>query len=198
MMRLAFFSAAMLALALTGCAAQPVAPGVPLPSTPGSAETGQPAGTPLVPPTGPTDPGPVSAPTPGVPVVSTSVGVVSSGPAQPATLAAATPTTAGGPTQPGGLVITRANNRQTISLHAGDRFVLLLGDEYQWTVTISDQTVLHRVINITPIRGSQGVFEALQPGSAQLVAVGDPACRQSTPPCMLPSYSFELNVTVIQ
>jgi len=202
MMRLAFFSLAVLALALTGCAAQPINPGAPLPATPGPSETGQPAGTPVVPPTGPTASGPITIRTPGSPVISTPAGVVTSG---PATLMspgspppAGTPNPSGGPTQAGGLVITRANNGQTITLHVGDRFVLSLGDEYQWTVDITDQTVLHRVVNITPLRGSQGVYEALKPGATQLIAAGDPACRQSKPPCMLPSYSFELNVTVIQ
>ncbi len=204
MMRLAFFFLlSTLALTLTGCVAQPVTPGVPqpLPATPGASDTSQPAGTPAVPPTGPTASGPISARTPGSPMVSTPAGVATSGPAplvSPGNPPADTPTAAGGPTQAGGLTITRANNRQTITLHTGDRFVLLLGDEYQWTVTVADQTVLHRVVNITPIRGSQGVYEALKPGSTQLVAAGDPACRQSQPPCMLPSYSFELNVIVIQ
>jgi hypothetical protein len=74
--------------------------------------------------------------------------------------------------------------------------VLSLGDQYGWTVTVDDSTVLQRVINITPLRGSQGVYAALAAGSTRLVAAGDPPCRQAKPPCGLASLSFELNVTV--
>jgi hypothetical protein len=186
--RLAILSVAVLAILLTGCAGtQPAAPGADATATPAATATEIP--TAAIPATGPT-----AIQTPGAPVVSTPVEAATSMPATPSETGM--PAEAAGPTQAGTPVITLANNGGSISLHPGDRFVLSLGEMYDWTVTISDPGVLHRVINITPLRGSQGVYEAGSAGSTQLTAAGDPRCRQSQPPCMMPSISFELNVTV--
>jgi hypothetical protein len=186
--RLAILSIALLAILLTGCAAaQPAAPGADLTATPAATATEIP--TAAIPATGPT-----AVQTPGAPVVSTPVEAGTSVPATPSETGMSTE--AAGPTQAGTPVITLANNGGAITLHPGDRFVLSLGEMYDWTVTISDPGVLHRVINITPLRGSQGVYEAGSAGSTALTAAGDPRCRQSQPPCMMPSISFELNVTV--
>jgi hypothetical protein len=178
----------ILTLTLIGCAAVP-----PSVTPPAEANQSPAAATsqPTQPPSQPT------AAVPGSPVVSTPAGVATSaGEPVPATgLGAPQPSQA--PTGASGLVITRANNGQTVTMHVRDRFVLTLGEEYQWSLSISDQSVLHRVINIMPLRGSQGVFEALAPGSADLTAAGDPPCRQSTPPCAMPSVSFELKVNVV-
>jgi hypothetical protein len=186
--RLAFLSVAILAVLLTGCVgAQPAATGADATATPAATATEIP--TAAIPATGPT-----ALQTPGAPLVSTPVEAGTSVPAAPSETGM--PTEAAGPTQAGTPVITLANNGGSITLHPGDRFVLSLGEMYDWTVTISDPGVLHRVINITPLRGSQGVYEAGSAGSTTLVAAGDPRCRQSQPPCMMPSISFELNVTV--
>jgi hypothetical protein len=81
-------------------------------------------------------------------------------------------------------------------LHAGERFLLKLGEGYNWTVTIADQSIISRVVNITVVRGAQGVYEAHQAGSTTLTATGDPVCRQSKPPCAMPSRLFQINVVV--
>jgi hypothetical protein len=52
------------------------------------------------------------------------------------------------------------------------------------------------VVNITVVRGAQGVYEAHQTGGTTLTATGDPVCRQSQPPCAIPSRLFEIQVTV--
>ena len=180
---------AILAVLLSGCAgAQPAAPGAAVTATSPAITVTLPA-TAAIPPTGPT-----AAQTPGVPVVSTPVEASTSVPAMPTGVDM--PTEAAGPTQAGTPVITLANNGGSITLHPGDRFVLSLGEGYDWTVTSSDQNVVHRVINIMPVRGSQGVYEAGSAGTATLSAAGDPLCRQSQPPCMLPSIQFELKVIV--
>ena len=101
------------------------------------------------------------------------------------------------PPQGGGqLTVTLDDMGKTIHLKVGDNFLLELGDQYQWDVSISDQSVLDRVKGILVVKGAQGVYEALQPGTVTLEASGDPACRQSQPPCMMPSRLFELTVVV--
>lgn len=78
----------------------------------------------------------------------------------------------------------------------GERFLLNLGEGYTWEVEISDQAVVGRVRNITVVRGAQGVYEGLQPGTATLNAVGDSVCRQSKPPCGMPSTLFTITIVV--
>ncbi|HEX9012474.1 MAG TPA: hypothetical protein VF813_03120 [Anaerolineaceae bacterium] len=188
--RIRFFALAGLALAAAGCAGLPAALPTSEPTLPAAISTA---------------PAPVEIPPAdtavSVPVVSTAVGMATSGPAVTSMpLEGSTPTATGPlivPTSGAGLVIGRENSGQTVLMHVGERFVLTLGTQLEWTVTVSDQTVLHRVVNITPLVGSQGVYEALSPGSTVLNAVGDAACRKSTPPCMVPSFMFTLNVTVV-
>ncbi len=81
-------------------------------------------------------------------------------------------------------------------MHVGDRFLLQLGEVFDWTVTSSDDTVIGRVPNITVIRGAQGLYEGRKAGEADLNAIGDPLCRSANPPCMVPSISFTLHVQV--
>jgi hypothetical protein len=69
----------------------------------------------------------------------------------------------------------------------GDRILVELGTDLDWTVTVSDPRVLGRVPGVTLIRGAQGLYVALRAGSATISAVGDPPCRKSQPPCMAPS-----------
>jgi len=93
-------------------------------------------------------------------------------------------------------MITRENNGETFTLHPGDRFVLQLGEEYIWTVKIADEAVVGRVVNITPVPGSQGVFEAKTAGATSLIVSGDPPCRTAKPPCSMPSVIVEIKLIV--
>jgi len=52
------------------------------------------------------------------------------------------------------------------------------------------------VKNITTIRGSQGVFNALKTGTSVLSAVGDPTCRDQQPACARPSIEFQVTILV--
>jgi hypothetical protein len=74
--------------------------------------------------------------------------------------------------------------------------LLKLGEQYDWAVAISDQNVVSRVKNIAVVRGAQGVYDALRAGTVTLTATGDPACRQSQPPCMMPSRVFMVTIVV--
>jgi hypothetical protein len=96
----------------------------------------------------------------------------------------------------GNLTVTLADNGGTVLMQVGQRFLLDLGDTYNWAFSIDDQSIVSRVINILTIRGSQGLFEAHLAGTTVLHATGDPSCRQSTPPCEMPSIAFQVQITV--
>ncbi|MCL4560491.1 MAG: hypothetical protein M1281_07750 [Chloroflexi bacterium] len=94
------------------------------------------------------------------------------------------------------LVVTLQDNHQTIHLQVGQTFLLKLGDGFNWNVTVADQSVVSRVVNILVVRGAQGVYKAHQAGSTTLTAVGDPLCRQATPACAAPSILFKIQIEV--
>jgi hypothetical protein len=100
------------------------------------------------------------------------------------------------PAADGQKIITLDDQGKTISLVVGESFLLKLGDEYTWEVSISDQNIVSRVKNITVVSGAQGVYNAAQPGSVTLTAAGDPQCRQSQPPCAMPSIQFVITIVV--
>jgi hypothetical protein len=95
-----------------------------------------------------------------------------------------------------GKIITLADNGETITLKVNDTFLLKLGDGYDWNITVDDQTVVSRVVNVLVVRGAQGIYIAHRPGSARLTAVGSPECLKQQPPCAMPSILFKLNVIV--
>ncbi len=99
---------------------------------------------------------------------------------------------------PSGLDITRSYNNMTIHMHVGETFLLHLGSDNDliWTAQVADQSVVARVPNVLVIRGAQGIYRAAAPGTTDVTAVGDAACRQSTPPCMVPSFLFRMTVVV--
>jgi hypothetical protein len=99
-------------------------------------------------------------------------------------------------TPPPAPAVTLDDNGKTISLQVGQQFLLDLGEEYTWTVTVADPAIVSRVVNVTVIRGAQGLYEAHQAGSTTLTAVGDPVCRQAQPPCAAPSIQFQIDITV--
>jgi hypothetical protein len=98
--------------------------------------------------------------------------------------------------EPGGRTITLADDGGTIELAIGERFLLDLGPEFDWTPAIADPSIVDRVRNITVIAGAQGIYEAKAAGRTTLTATGDPPCRKSTPPCAAPSRLFTLSLIV--
>jgi hypothetical protein len=93
-------------------------------------------------------------------------------------------------------VVTLAADGTTIRLHPGQRFLLKLGEDYDWTVIVADQDVASRVINVMTVRGAQGLYEAHKVGQTTLTATGDPACRSAQPPCSAPSRRFQASIVV--
>ena len=92
--------------------------------------------------------------------------------------------------------VTLADNQTNVTIHVGDTFLLQLGDTYDWTAMVVDPTIVARVQNIAVIRGAQGIYKALKTGGTDVTAVGDPVCRNSTPPCGAPSAAFNVHVMV--
>ena len=98
--------------------------------------------------------------------------------------------------QGGGLIVGLSEQGKTVIMHIGDRFLLQLGDNFDWTVTSSDESVIGRVTNLLVIHGAQGLYDGRKIGKAILNAVGDPKCRSSQPACMAPSMIYFLHVQV--
>ena len=95
-----------------------------------------------------------------------------------------------------GLTITLADNGKTIEMKVGDTALLNLGDLYDWNISIANETIISRVKNIMVIKSAQGVYQALKTGTTNMSISGDPACRASTPPCMMPSMLFQVTFVV--
>jgi carboxyl-terminal processing protease len=92
--------------------------------------------------------------------------------------------------------VTLNDEGRMITMKVGESFLLKLGEEYDWTVTIANQTILSRAKNVMVVRGAQGLYEASKTGNTTLAATGDPVCRQSQPSCAMPSRLFEIKVEV--
>ncbi|MCX9026408.1 MAG: hypothetical protein OIN85_09975 [Candidatus Methanoperedens sp.] len=92
--------------------------------------------------------------------------------------------------------VTLADDGQTITLQVDETFLLELGEGYDWNITIADQSIVSRVTNILVVRGAQGIYRAHKEGSSTLTAIGDPVCRQASPPCAAPSREFRVNIVV--
>jgi hypothetical protein len=106
-----------------------------------------------------------------------------------------TPATGGNPIPEGG--ITLEDRGKTFTMQVGDSFLLNLGmDIYNWAVTVDNENVLRRELNVAVIRAAQGTYQALAPGTVTLSASGDPLCLKSNPPCALPSILFTVTVVV--
>ncbi len=50
--------------------------------------------------------------------------------------------------------INLADNGREITLRVNETFLLRLGEGYDWNITIDDQTILSRVVNVLVVRGA--------------------------------------------
>jgi hypothetical protein len=165
-------------IVLTAC--QPAAP-IAAESTPGTTSTGggsvSTSNTPAlgidlrVPPTRAARP----SPTPALPA------------ARPSTVASGSPVAS--------VNITLADNGRTITLRNGERALVNLGDEFDWTVQVEDDSIVSRILEVNVIRGAQGMYGANRVGRTALSAIGEPPCRKQQPACGQPSQAF--NVTIV-
>jgi hypothetical protein len=94
------------------------------------------------------------------------------------------------------LSVLLSDDGKTVHLKVGQRFLLNLGADYDWTPIVADQKVVSRVVGILVIRGAQGVYEAHAAGTTILTASGDPICLKSKPACAMPSRLFKVTLVV--
>jgi hypothetical protein len=127
------------------------------------------------------------------------IGITSSAPASSSSVTTSTETaplrplvTAGSTT----IEVTLADQGRTIAMHVGERFLLNLEGGDAWIVEVANQAVLSSVTGMPVPQGAQGLFEALAVGKTALTATNEPACRKASPPCMLPTRSFQVEVVV--
>ena len=98
---------------------------------------------------------------------------------------------------PSTIEVTMADNGRTLQLNVGDGFLLNLGsDFYDWSVEIDNQAVVSRELNISVIKGAQEIYRTRSSGTATLSATGSPQCMNLTPPCMVPSILFRIDLIV--
>jgi len=95
-----------------------------------------------------------------------------------------------------GMVVTLDDVGRTVVLRIGQNFLLELGEDYTWDIEIEPATIVSKNMKITPQANDQGVFIARKRGKAVLMAVGEPSCRQSQPPCGRPNVLFQVTVVV--
>ena len=75
-----------------------------------------------------------------------------------------------------------ADNGTTLHLAVGQQFLVDLGSTVDWSVTIADQGIVRRVPGVLVIRGAQGIYAALAPGTTTLSAIGSPICSSGACP----------------
>jgi hypothetical protein len=123
----------------------------------------------------------------------TSIGV---GVPQATTIAA--PESAGptlSPSPPSGpITITVNDNQRTFQFAVGETFTLDLGGDFDWQLQVGDERIITRVD--TGMATGQGNYRALATGRTELTAAGEPACRQASPACMMPSVLFQITIVV--
>lgn len=95
-----------------------------------------------------------------------------------------------------GLSVTLADDGRTITVQNGQRLLLNLGNEFDWTVDVEDESIVSRVPGVTVVAGAQGIYAANRVGKTALSATGDPLCRKQQPACAQPSRAFKLTIAV--
>jgi hypothetical protein len=95
-----------------------------------------------------------------------------------------------------GRVVTIDDSAKAVELEVGERFVVLLKKpDYEWSITIEEPAVITKLEEV-PIQGSQGLFFAERPGQTRLIADGELPCHKSSPPCLSPSLTVEIQIIV--
>jgi hypothetical protein len=96
-----------------------------------------------------------------------------------------------------GTVVTLDDASKTIHMRVGERIllVLLTTNGYDFVPSVVDETILRKVAD-AEIPGSQGVYEALRPGSTKLAATGELPCHRTTPRCLAPTLFVEFTIVV--
>jgi hypothetical protein len=94
------------------------------------------------------------------------------------------------------VTVTLADDGRTISLQTGQRALVSLGDDFDWTVQVDDASILSRVTGVTVLDGAHILYQANRVGQTTLTASGDPACRKAQPSCALSSRTLRVSIAV--
>ncbi len=96
-----------------------------------------------------------------------------------------------------GQSVTLEDGDKTLTLRVGDRFLLFLkSPTVIWSVTQFNPAVIRKVADAGLIQGAQGVFEAVERGQTELIAIGELPCHKGDPPCMAPTLGFVMKIVV--
>ena len=97
---------------------------------------------------------------------------------------------------PGAVLVTRANDRGTVTAKVGDRIQIALGSDFEWRLDPPDGVVLVRgVQNQALVRGTQAIWTAAAPGTSTISATGTVVCP-SGQACILIVLMFTTTVVV--
>lgn len=88
-----------------------------------------------------------------------------------------------------------AEDGQVIHLKVGEIFQLNLNRESGWLVKIGDERIIAPVA-VGAGADAQNSYKALAPGETTLTATRTPTCRQTKPPCMLPTIVLRIKIVV--
>ena len=102
------------------------------------------------------------------------------------------------PTAPRSVMVTKADDRGTVTAHVGDLVQIALGDQFSWQLDPPDGVVLARpaVQNYLLVRGTQAIWLAKAAGTATVRATGGAVCP-SGQPCPLFAVLFSVTVNVL-
>ena len=78
---------------------------------------------------------------------------------------------------PGSVLVTRASNQQTVTVHVGDHIQIALGEDINWQLEPPDGAVLVQPIqNYMLVRGTQAIWLARSAGRSTIKASGGMNC----------------------
>lgn len=99
--------------------------------------------------------------------------------------------------QPVSGALTLENAEKGAALHVGETLTLTLGNR-GWRFRVGDPTIVKRISDPGGDPDAPVVFQALRAGQTLIYATSDPPCRQSTPPCMMPTLLVQIPVIVAE
>ena len=101
------------------------------------------------------------------------------------------------PTPESSVMVTKASNQQTITVHVGDHIQIALGEDINWQLELPDGTVLIQESNrnYMLVRGTQAIWLARSAGRSTIKASGGMNCPSgSACPMLLAVFTATIQV----
>ncbi len=137
--------------------------------------------------------GPLTSPGPSQPPSSPPATPRATATPLPRPTATVPPATTATPPGAAALVVTPADSGTTLHLVVGQQFLVDLGSTVDWSVAVADQAIVRRVPGVLVIRGAQGIYSALAPGTTILSAIGSPICSSGA----CPQFRIAFSLTIV-